>query len=198
MQINQEQESYKVEIMERLAKFCMAKGIKFTPEQVEIQATMMLAAFTYPAICNALTALFYETVFFPDSSLVAKKIKELSQVGDGKSLATKKAGEIIDAIHSTGFDSLKVKEKFGEKIYDLIGGGPAIRSYAVGDIPQGTFKAQIRDAIEAVVKPDEEKKALQEVGAITNEACEIFGYKKIYHNCGKITEGVKNGTSTKN
>lgn len=156
-------------VSKELTQFCIAKGVKVSPEMIEIQAKMILKRFSKDAILKALNDLFYECRFFPDASLIAEKIKKNCKVGSSKALATQEVNRILVIIKENGFCLSMVKRKLGEELYIAIGGCDTVKAYGRSNESElGTFKAQMRDAIEPFIAKRASFEKLKDGGAVAN------------------------------
>lgn len=141
-------------LKEKIVQFCVSKSIKFSKPQVDIQARMMLDKFSLEDVKQALNALFYDTQFFPDASLVYKKIMNGDKT-ENKALADIGASKILEAGASfSQYEDPDVIMNFlGKELYGIMqrmGGIDRFARLEYSDLP--TTRAQVRDMISANIK----------------------------------------------
>jgi hypothetical protein len=136
-----------------IAKFCIAKGLEASTERIKIQAEYMRRqGFTDDQLVKAVGELFGETPFFPDASMVLKKLQpNSSEIQDEAQVV---AGLIVDANTKFGhYDQKGVREHVGELAYYVIerfGGWASICNLQYSEM--GTARAQLKKIAESAIR----------------------------------------------
>jgi hypothetical protein len=139
-----------MKIEQAITKFCVAKGIEVTKERVDIHSGYLKkSGFSDGEIVSALGELFGETEFFPDASLVLKKLKPSG--ADNTAHAQAMVDKIMEANSMFG-SPLEVKEFIGPEAWNIVerfGGWSCITNLTYSDL--GTARAQLRRIAESQV-----------------------------------------------
>ena len=141
-------------IRDAILAFCSGKRLKTTDPQIDMTARS-LAQSGYPAeeIVNAIRELFSETPFFPDASMVLKKLRPSPEMI--KAEANFVAGEIISRLGAAGEYKAFMSglSPAGRFVVQKMGGWSIIKSTETG-----ILRAQLRDmalSIFHALKPEE-------------------------------------------
>lgn len=141
-----------MQIEQALTKFCVAKGIETTKERVDIHAGYLRkSGFPENEIISAIGQLFGETEFFPDASLVLKKLKP------SENNNTLEAQTVVDKIleannQFSSYDQKSARAHIGELgwyVVERFGGWDCVTNLQYSEI--GTARAQLRRIAEGAV-----------------------------------------------
>jgi len=137
-------------IEQTITKFCISKGIEASEERIKIQASYLKKTeFSEAQIVKAIGELFGETEFFPDASLVIKKLNPSAK--DSSTEAQSIVDSILEANTQTG-SALAAKEIIGPigwYVVERFGGWSCITNLTYSDM--GTARAQLRRIAEAAI-----------------------------------------------
>lgn len=134
-----------MEIEKAIVRFCAGKNIPATKERVQMQADYLRSSgYDESEIVKAIDSLFGETQFFPDASLVLKKLKPSNPEYETEAeLITSK---ILEANKKFGAHDIQgLKEFVGTKGYRVIerfGGWDCIMRLTYDEL--NTARAQIK------------------------------------------------------
>jgi hypothetical protein len=136
-----------------IAKYCIAKGLEASSERIKIQAEYMRRqGYTDNQLVSAIGELFGETPFFPDASMVLKKLQpDSGQIVDE---AQSIAGVILEANTRFGHhDQIFVRDEIGELAYYVVerfGGWASICNLQYSEM--GTARAQLKKIAESAIR----------------------------------------------
>jgi len=141
-----------VEIEKAIIRFCAGKNISVTKERVQMQADYLRGTeYSDDKIIDAIESLFGETSFFPDASLILKKLKPDSN--EIQIEAQGIADKILDANgRFSSFDQKAARNFIGEAgwfVVERFGGWDSVTNLTYSEL--NTARAQLRKIAEGAV-----------------------------------------------
>ena len=139
-----------MEIEKAIIRFCAAKNIAVTKERVQMQADYLKGTdYSEAQVIEAIQSIFGETSFFPDASLILKKLKPNSS--DNAAHAQIMVDKIMEANSRFG-SPLEAKQFMGPDVWNIVerfGGWDCVTNLTYSDL--GTARAQLRRIAESQV-----------------------------------------------
>mgnify|MGYP006417374953 CR=1 FL=1 len=158
------------------ARYCVAKGIDATESRIKIQVDYLTKRHTYEEIVYALGELFGETQWFPDASLIIKKIKPSED--EVKSRAQLMAGGILAAAVRYGqYQAREAKQELGNLVWFVVerfGGWDCVCRLEYSQL--SAARAQLREGCLAAIKVGEKYLEVKAIGDQTQKDKSAEGF----------------------
>lgn len=134
-----------MQIEKAITRFCVAKGIEASKERIDIHASYLRRSnFPEDEIVKAIGELFGETQFFPDASMILKKLKPNTQ--DYEIEAEILASKILEANKLFGSHDIEGLKSYvglsGYRVIERFGGWDCIMRLSYDEL--NTARAQLK------------------------------------------------------